>query len=196
MQKNKKQSETKKPVPPSKSGVRRGEKEESKVGKILTTVGVSVLVALVFALVIALIVVSVANKKPKESPFIDEIHVNYQEVSDVINHQLVALNEKESSRKAFNELTKPKSFIIFYRDEDLKNEEFVEAALALKSDSVGVVFYNLTNNPEILGESDAVLNKIEFSDPKLLPFVIEITESQYTFRFIGEMENVLAAIRK
>ncbi|NMA05693.1 MAG: hypothetical protein GX931_04905 [Acholeplasmataceae bacterium] len=198
MQKNRKskEKEVKKQVAPSKSGVRRGEQEESKVAKILINVGVTVLIALVIALVVALIVVSVKNKKPKESPLKDLPHVVYTDVvSVVVDHELAALNENEHTRAAYNELIKSTSYIIFYREEDLKNTEFVEAVKALSSDSVGVVFFNLSLDDTILGAEDTVLPSIDYSDPKLLPFVIKITESQSVFTFTGTMEDVLKLIK-
>lgn len=196
MQKSKKQ-ETKKPVAPSQSGKRRGEKEESKLPKILTSIGIGILMALVLGLIVALVVLSLSNKKPEESPFKDLPHVTYEQVKSVIvDHELSALNEVEESRKAYGELIKTKSFIIFYRDEDLKNKEFVEAAKNAKTDNVGVVYYNLSLDAKILGEEDVILKEIEFSDPKLLPFVIEITESQATFKFYGTMNDVLSALQK
>ena len=195
----KSKKETKKPVAPSKSGVRRGEPEDSKAAKILTVTGLALLGALVLALVISLIVVSIANKKPKDSPFQDLPHLSYDQVVNVVvDHQLAALNEEEHSREAYRELIKTKSYIIFYRTEDLKDEKFVEAAKALKSDNVGVVFFNLSLNPQILEEGSAVLTHevLPYSDPKLLPFVIVITESQSESTFIGEMDRVLNEIKK
>jgi hypothetical protein len=197
MQKNKSKKETNKPVAPSKSGVRRGEKEESKTVKLLTTVGIGSLIVLVIGLIVALIVVSLANRKPKPNPLAELPHVTYGEIkSVVVDHELAALNEYESSREAYNELIKSTSYIIFYRNEDLKNKEFVEAVQALKSESVGVVFHNITQDDSILGAEDTVLPTIDYSDPKLLPFVIKITESQSKFEFTGTMDDVLRLIRK
>lgn len=188
----KKQKEVKQPVKPSQSGRKRGEKEESKVAQILTTAGVGILLALVVALIIALIVVSLSNRKPAESPFIDEVHITYANVQSIIvDEQISALNEVEDSRKAYRELIKEKSFIVFYRNEDLKNDEFVNAVLDAKSDSVGIVLYNLDLFPDILGEEDNVLPLIEFSDPKLLPFTIVISASGSQFDFFGRIENVI-----
>ena len=188
----KKQKEVKQPVKPSQSGRKRGEKDESKVAQILTTAGVGILLALVVALIIALIVVSLSNRKPAESPFIDEVHITYANVQSIIvDEQISALNEVEDSRKAYRELIKEKSFIVFYRNEDLKNDEFVNAVLDAKSDSVGIVLYNLDLFPDILGEEDNVLPLIEFSDPKLLPFTIVISASGSQFDFFGRIENVI-----
>ena len=188
----KKQKEVKQPVKPSQSGRKRGEKEESKVAQILTTAGVGILLALVVALIVALIVVSLSNRKPAESPFIDEVHVTYANVQSIIvDEQISALNEVEESRDAYRELIKEKSFIVFYRNEDLKNDEFVNAVLDAKSDSVGIVLYNLDLFPDILGEEDNVLSLIEFSDPKLLPFTIVISGSGSQFDFFGRIENVI-----
>ncbi len=188
----KKEKEVKQPVKPSQSGRKRGEKEESKVAQILTTAGVGILLALVVALIIALIVVSLSNRKPAESPFIDEVHITYANVQSIIvDEQISALNEVEDSRKAYRELIKEKSFIVFYRNEDLKNDEFVNAVLDAKSDSVGIVLYNLDLFPDILGEEDNVLPLIEFSDPKLLPFTIVISASGSQFDFFGRIENVI-----
>lgn len=197
MQKNKKQKEIK-PVAPSQSGRRRGEVEESKLPKILMTAGVGLLVALVVALIIALIVVSVTNRKPQESPVKDEIHISYQNLTSiVVDKQLAALNEQESTRDAYQELIKEKSYIIFYRTQDLKNKEFVQAIKDAKKDNVGVVLVDLAVHDQILGEDDTILKEIEYSDPKLLPFVIVVSGSDHNeFEFVGEMDRVLSLLKK
>lgn len=196
--------ETKKAVKPSQSGVRRGQQEESKLPKILTAVGSGILIALVLALIIALIVTSVLSKKDSVHPFADLPHVDYEGVhSVVVDQQIAALNESASTRDAYEQLIKNKSFIIFYRQEDLKNKQFVEAVLSYFDEDnknegdIGIVLYNITLDETILEENDPILTAAsEFSDPKLLPFVIVVTDAGTTFDFIGEMNGVLHLLEK
>jgi len=195
MQRNKKEKATK-PLAPSQSGRRRGEVEESKAAKILMTVGVGVLITLVVALIVALIVVSLSNKKPAESPVKDEIHLTYQDVvTVVVDKNIMDLNQGDNV-KAYLELVKETSYMIFYREKDLKNKDFLDAITTTSDDKTGVVLINLDLHSEILGAEDTVLKELEYSSPNMLPFVIVISESQSKFEFVGLMEDVLKLLGK
>ena len=194
MQKRRKKEATK-PVKPSQSGRKRGEKEESKLPKIITTIGVGILVALVLALIVALIIVSVSQKNEKKNPFEDIPHLNYEQVQLVVDGDIPALNQNEDTVDTYVELIKDKTFIVFYRNEDLENKQFVDAVLQASNEKVGVVVYNLTLYPDILGEEDTVLGKIEFSDNKQLPFVFIITNHGQDIEFVGLIDDLLKALQ-